>query len=182
MEFPEFLCLMARKMKDTDNAELIEAFKIFDRDGNGFISAAELRNVMTNRGGKLTDEEVDKMIREADVDGNGQINYAEFVKMNSWNPWSAGSRFSHSRSMSKPVGNAPQHPRRVHMVHAMDRYSMIAAKQQKQQKDNAAFQKDNDIDPTKQKNAHFYTISHAKKTGPGAFSHIWWWHFPLSSF
>ena len=156
-------------MKDTDNAELIEAFKIFDRDGNGFISAAELRNVMTNRGGKLTDEEVDKMIREADVDGNGQINYAEFVKMNSWNPWSAGSRFSHSRSMSKPVGNAPQHPRRVHMVHAMDRCSMIAAKQQKQQKDNAAFQKDNNIDPTKQKNAHFYTISHAKKPDPGHF-------------
>ena len=32
-------------------------------------------------GEKLTDEEVDEMIREADVDGNGQINYEEFVKM-----------------------------------------------------------------------------------------------------
>ena len=53
----------------------------FDRDGNGFISAAELRHVMTNLGEKLTDEEVDEMIREADVDGDGQINYEEFVKM-----------------------------------------------------------------------------------------------------
>merc|ERR1711884_448484 len=61
--------------------ELIEAFKVFDRDGNGFISAAELRHVMTNLGEKLTDEEVDEMIREADVDGDGQINYEEFVKM-----------------------------------------------------------------------------------------------------
>jgi calmodulin len=45
------------------------------------ISAAELRHVMTNLGEKLTDEEVDEMIREADVDGDGQINYEEFVKM-----------------------------------------------------------------------------------------------------
>merc|ERR1711970_1216464 len=63
IDFPEFLSLMARKMKDTDTEEeLIEAFKVFDRNGNGFISAAELRHVMTNLGEKLTDEEVDEMI------------------------------------------------------------------------------------------------------------------------
>lgn len=47
----------------------------FFQDGNGFISAAELRHVMTNLGEKLTDEEVDEMIREADIDGDGQVNY-----------------------------------------------------------------------------------------------------------
>jgi len=68
--------MMARKMKDTDSEEEIrEAFRVFDKDGNGFISAAELRHVMTNLGEKLTDEEVDEMIREADVDGDGQVNY-----------------------------------------------------------------------------------------------------------
>ena len=61
--------------------EIKEAFKVFDKDGNGFISAAELRHIMTNLGEKLTDEEVDEMIREADVDGDGQINYDEFVDM-----------------------------------------------------------------------------------------------------
>jgi calmodulin len=65
---------------DTED-EIREAFKVFDKDGNGFISAAELRHVMTNLGEKLTDEEVDEMIREADVDGDGQVNYDEFVKM-----------------------------------------------------------------------------------------------------
>merc|ERR1711898_75185 len=82
IDFPEFLNLMARKMKDTDSEEEIkEAFKVFDKDGNGFISAAELRHIMTNLGEKLTDEEVDEMIREADIDGDGQINYDEFVKI-----------------------------------------------------------------------------------------------------
>jgi calmodulin len=82
IDFPEFLNLMARKMKDTDSEEeLKEAFRVFDKDQNGFISAAELRHVMTNLGEKLTDDEVDEMIREADVDGDGQINYEEFVKM-----------------------------------------------------------------------------------------------------
>ena len=96
IDFPEFLTMMARKMRDTDSEEEIkEAFKVFDKDGNGFISAAELRHVMTNlgedaselggdfagacsmqvSGEKLTETEVDEMIREADVDGDGQINY-----------------------------------------------------------------------------------------------------------
>eukprot|EP00961_Rhodomonas_salina_P009543 129439-Rhodomonas_salina.3 len=86
IDFPEFLTLMARKMKDTDSEEeILEAFKVFDKvgsvsdcsqDGNGFISAAELRHVMTNLGEKLTDEEVDEMIREADIDGDGQAQSA----------------------------------------------------------------------------------------------------------
>lgn len=46
IDFPEFLTMMARKMKDTDSEEEIrEAFRVFDKDGNGFISAAELRSV-----------------------------------------------------------------------------------------------------------------------------------------
>ena len=68
--------MMSRKMKETDSEdEIKEAFRVFDKDGNGFISAAELRHVMTNLGEKLTDEEVDEMIREADTDGDGQVNY-----------------------------------------------------------------------------------------------------------
>lgn len=43
--------MMARKMKDTDSEEEVrEAFKVFDKDGNGFISSAELKHVMTNLG------------------------------------------------------------------------------------------------------------------------------------
>jgi len=82
IEFKEFLDLFAKKMKDPDTEEdLIEAFKIFDKDGNGVISAQELRHVMTTLGERLTEEEADEMIREADIDGDGYINYHEFVKI-----------------------------------------------------------------------------------------------------
>ncbi|XP_033733497.1 calmodulin-A-like isoform X1 [Pecten maximus] len=80
IDFEEFLHMMARKMKETDSEEdLREAFRVFDKDGNGYISAAELRHVMTNLGEKLTDEEVDEMIKEADLDGDGMVNYEDFM-------------------------------------------------------------------------------------------------------
>jgi calmodulin len=74
--------IMAKKMKDTDTEEeLVEAFKVIDRDGNGLFLAAVLRYVMTNLREKLNDEEADEMIREAYVDGDGHINYKEFIRM-----------------------------------------------------------------------------------------------------
>ena len=82
IDFEEFILLMEMKMNDSDEEQdIIEVFKVFDNDGNGYITAAELRHVMTNLEEKLTDEEIDEMINEADIDGDGQINYEEFVKM-----------------------------------------------------------------------------------------------------
>jgi len=83
IDFQEFLAMMARQMKNPadEELELRESFKVFDKNGDGYISAPELRHVMTTLGEKLTDEEVDEMIREADIDGDGKVNYEEFVKM-----------------------------------------------------------------------------------------------------
>ncbi|GFX89041.1 calmodulin [Trichonephila clavipes] len=76
IEFNEFCFMMSNKMKERDSEkELKEAFRVFDKNGDGFISAPELRNVMTNLGEKLTDEEVEDMIKEADLDGDGLVNY-----------------------------------------------------------------------------------------------------------
>ena len=82
IDLKEFLGLMARKMKETDaEDELLEAFKVFDRDGNGKISAHELRYVMLSSGEDLTEQDIQEMVMEADIDGDGFIDYQEFVKI-----------------------------------------------------------------------------------------------------
>ena len=85
IELGEFLGVMARNTKDDlkeAEEELKEAFRVFDKEGCGYISAVGLRYVLTNLGNKMTDEEVDEMIKEAEsMEGEGQVNYEEFVNM-----------------------------------------------------------------------------------------------------
>lgn len=81
IEFSEFLALMSRQLKSTDSEqELLEAFKVFDKNGDGLISAAELKHVLTSIGEKLTDAEVDDMLREVS-DGSGEINIEQFAAL-----------------------------------------------------------------------------------------------------
>ena len=65
---------------DTEQ-EIINAFRVFDKDGNGLISKAQLTTIMATLGDTLSNEEIEEMIIEADVDGDGFINYEEFVRM-----------------------------------------------------------------------------------------------------
>ena len=53
----------------------------FFKDGNGFINRQELRVVMMNLGEKLNEEEIESLIDDVDIDGDGQINYEEFYLM-----------------------------------------------------------------------------------------------------
>lgn len=82
INFNEFVTLMADKMKTVVTEEDIrDAFRVFDVNGNGEISAHELRHVITNLGERLTEEEANEMIRVADLDGDGLINYLDFINV-----------------------------------------------------------------------------------------------------
>ncbi|KAF4637827.1 hypothetical protein G7Y89_g247 [Cudoniella acicularis] len=75
-----FLIMMGGMISGPETeAELHEAFRVFDRNNSGTISSDELRYVMNSIGEDFTDEEIDAMIREADLNGDGTIDYAEFV-------------------------------------------------------------------------------------------------------
>jgi calmodulin len=76
-QFVEAAKLESRKVDSVE--EVCEAYKNFDKDGNGTINSAELRHIMTNLGEKLTNEECDELLREADIDSKGMINYKQFV-------------------------------------------------------------------------------------------------------
>eukprot|EP01098_Paradermamoeba_levis_P002376 TRINITY_DN1277_c0_g1_i1.p1 TRINITY_DN1277_c0_g1~~TRINITY_DN1277_c0_g1_i1.p1 ORF type:complete len:149 (+),score=64.69 TRINITY_DN1277_c0_g1_i1:134-580(+) len=61
--------------------ELKEAFKMFDVDKQGAITKSSLKRIMTQLGVAATDEDVDKMIEEADGRGTGKVEFNSFVSM-----------------------------------------------------------------------------------------------------
>ncbi|VEN53701.1 unnamed protein product [Callosobruchus maculatus] len=69
------------KTRSADTVEdFIEGLRHFDKDGNGFISSAELRHLLTTLGEKLTDDEVEQLL-QGQEDSQGNVNYEEFVKL-----------------------------------------------------------------------------------------------------
>ena len=72
---------MADQLTDEQTAEFREAFALFDKDGDGTISTQELGTVMNSLGQKPTAAELEVMIKEIDTDGNGEIDFDEFLAM-----------------------------------------------------------------------------------------------------
>ncbi|KAG8221629.1 hypothetical protein J3R82DRAFT_1907 [Butyriboletus roseoflavus] len=60
--------------------EFIRGFQVFDKEGNGFIGAGELRYVLTQLGEKMTDEEVDELLKGVQIGSDGNVNYESFVR------------------------------------------------------------------------------------------------------
>lgn len=82
VDFKEFLALMTRKIKDVElEDELLEAFKIFDRDGNGYITLQNLTYIISRIDNNVTEKEVEEMMKEADLDKDGKISFDEFIKL-----------------------------------------------------------------------------------------------------
>ncbi|XP_035181734.1 centrin-2-like isoform X5 [Oxyura jamaicensis] len=61
--------------------EILKGFKLFDHDGTGKISFEKLKLVATEVGEDITDEELQEMIDEADVDGDGEVDQQEFLRI-----------------------------------------------------------------------------------------------------
>jgi len=83
VEYDEFMVMMQRfSQQPPELASLdektLEAFRVFDLDGNGFIDKHELKHVMKRLGENLSDADVDAMFQEADINNDGQIDFNEF--------------------------------------------------------------------------------------------------------
>ena len=81
INYEEFLNIINQREKDVDQEEeVIKAFKVFDKDGNGLININELKDIMLNFGNNWSEEELNEMFKEADIDMDGYLNYEEFVR------------------------------------------------------------------------------------------------------
>ncbi len=69
------------ELTDQQKEEFKEVFSLFDKDGDGTISTSELGTVMRTLGQNPTEEEIDQMIKEVDMDGNGEIDFDEFCSL-----------------------------------------------------------------------------------------------------
>ena len=59
--------------------EYCRGFQVFDKDLTGFIGVGQLRYILTNLGEKMSDEEVDELLKAVDT-SSGEINYTELVR------------------------------------------------------------------------------------------------------
>ncbi|KAJ1917871.1 myosin II light chain [Mycoemilia scoparia] len=86
IDFDTFLKILLRPngfdsaINETSFNEFIQAFQVFDRDGNGFITSGELRYILTSLGDKLKDTEIDELLKTLGLHNEERIKYEDFVK------------------------------------------------------------------------------------------------------
>lgn len=86
IEFEEFCQLCAKFLieepdEETMKAELKEAFRVYDKEANGFITTDTLREIISELDQRLTTEDLDGIIEEIDEDGSGTMDFDEFCQM-----------------------------------------------------------------------------------------------------
>jgi len=85
LEFCEFCQLAAKFLVEEDEEalkkELKEAFRIYDKEGNGYISTDVLKEILRELDNKLTEEDLENIVEEVDEDSSGTLDFDEFMEM-----------------------------------------------------------------------------------------------------
>ena len=85
LEFPEFIQLAAKFLVEEDEEqmkwELKEAFRIYDKQGNGYITTPVLKEILREIDSTLSEDNLDQIVDEVDEDGSGTVDFDEFMAM-----------------------------------------------------------------------------------------------------
>lgn len=86
IEFEEFAAMVANFVVSGENEEgleeeLREAFRLYDKEGNGYINVSDLREILRALDDNVCEDELDEMIAEIDTDGSGTVDFDEFMEM-----------------------------------------------------------------------------------------------------
>ena len=88
IDFEEFLQLMSKRLQELDvKEELIEAFKVYDKEKNGCIGVDEIRKILQKMGESVSREEIEEVIKDLDPEGTQIFKYDRYVNEN-WDFWS----------------------------------------------------------------------------------------------
>jgi len=79
ISFDEFLEVMASRV--ASDSDLLVAFKVFDKNGDGKISKQEFTDVLATLGEARSEAEISEIMRQSDTNQDGQIDYTEFVRL-----------------------------------------------------------------------------------------------------
>lgn len=79
IDFGEWLALMTKRVNDRDSrANINKIFYLFDDERTGFISVKNLRRIADELGENVSNEELEELIKRADVDQDGLVSEEEF--------------------------------------------------------------------------------------------------------
>jgi len=85
IEFTEFVILASKFIVEEDEEtlqkELKEAFRLYDKEGNGYIPTTALKEILRELDDQLSNEDLDGIINEIDGDGSGTVDFSEFMEM-----------------------------------------------------------------------------------------------------
>ena len=82
MEFPEFCVMMVKKMEETDTEnEIQEAYRVFDKEKDGYITRLEMRMILSALPDRLTQAEIEEILDAADDDGRNRL-FLDFKRCN----------------------------------------------------------------------------------------------------
>lgn len=83
-DFKTFMYIVYRHARECDpEQELIDAFKVFDKDGSGKINVNTIREILKNLKQPFTDDQINELLAQAQniIDKNNNVKYSEFVKV-----------------------------------------------------------------------------------------------------
>jgi calmodulin len=79
-DFIEFIKRFNLSKNTMSTDDIINAFEIFDKNHDGTLSINEFKHILMDLGQKFSEDEVNEIITEIDLDNNGKINYRDFVE------------------------------------------------------------------------------------------------------
>eukprot|EP00808_Paulinella_micropora_P010527 g46131.t1 len=81
LDFPTFLSIYEAKDAEPKDKkpDLMASFEVFDTAKTGKISVGEFKHIVTNLGEKMTEEQADKLVKDADPSGSGFVDYSAFI-------------------------------------------------------------------------------------------------------